>query len=612
MKNARYLNSGALRLSENKDRALSDRMIEGFIDRKRTQDRWAEELVVLRRMHALSTRLLEPGGLGSLLREILETAVAIGDAAGGTFRLIEGDALRLVAHRGHGPSLLGFFASAENQASACVEAMNRRARVIVEDVECSPLFAGTPSLDVLRQAGVRSVQSTPLLSRSGMLLGIVTTHWGVPHVPDEDDLWRLDLLARQAADLIERLAAEQALRQSEENARRRAEELATLMDLVPNAVWISNDPLCGTIIGNRAAKGFYEARAGENLSAGAIGGEQDFTRRFFQDGRELRPEELPMQRAAATGADLNDCELDVLLPSSRTITILGNASPLFDARGAVRGSISAFLDITERKQIEDDLRRSRDELELRVRERTAELVKANEELQKVHGDLTEAHEELRNMSSQLLRSLENERSFLAKEVHDSVGQILAAVKYRVEEALLRARKGKSRTLAGSLEDLVPMLQQSIEEIRKFHMALRPHILDDFGLLASIKWFCREYAKTFPRIRVEPGIHATEEDVPQPLRMVIFRILQEAMTNAGKHSKAGLVRLRLARTGSCLELVIQDEGEGFDTATAQILGPFGRGLGLSSMRERAELSGGAFSVKSEAGKGTTICASWALG
>ena len=95
---------------------------------------------------------------------------------------------------------------------------------MVSDVETSPLFAGTPSLEILREAGVRAVQSTPMMSRNGALLGILTTQWGIPYTPDEHDLWRIDLLARQAADLIELSQAEEALRASRDELELRVQE----------------------------------------------------------------------------------------------------------------------------------------------------------------------------------------------------------------------------------------------------------------------------------------------------------------------------------------------------------------------------------------------------
>ena len=109
-------------------------------------------------------------------------------------------------------------------ASVCGEATRRGERVVVSDVETSSLFIGTPSLAVLREAGVRAVQSTPMMSRNGALLGILTTQWGVPYTPDEHDLWRIDLLVRQAADLIEHSQAEEELRKSRDELELRVRE----------------------------------------------------------------------------------------------------------------------------------------------------------------------------------------------------------------------------------------------------------------------------------------------------------------------------------------------------------------------------------------------------
>ena len=142
----------------------------------------------------------------------MDAAVEIMGAERGTLQLIEGDSRRIAAQHGHQQSYLEFFASPENLALACGEAMLRGERVIVPDVEQSPLFAGTPSLPVLREAGVQAIQSTPLVSRTGAVLGNLTTHWSRPHTPRGEDLWRLDLLARQAADLIEDAKSQGQLR----------------------------------------------------------------------------------------------------------------------------------------------------------------------------------------------------------------------------------------------------------------------------------------------------------------------------------------------------------------------------------------------------------------
>jgi PAS domain S-box-containing protein len=185
--------------------------------------RLTADLDALTRMHELSRRLLEPGGLEPLLREVMDAAVAIMHAERGTLQLLEGNSLRIVASHGHQRPFLEFFASAETRASACGEAMTCGKRLIVPDVETSSLFVGTASLAVLRDAGVRAVQSTPMVSRTGALLGILTTQWATPHNPDEHDLRRIDLLVRQAADLIESKQATEALQESEQRLRQIAQ-----------------------------------------------------------------------------------------------------------------------------------------------------------------------------------------------------------------------------------------------------------------------------------------------------------------------------------------------------------------------------------------------------
>ncbi|MGH7943102.1 MAG: GAF domain-containing protein [Limisphaerales bacterium] len=179
------------------------------------QTQLSQERDTLRRMHALSTRALEAGeDCQSLWQEIMDTAVAIPQADKGTLQLLQDGTLRIVAHHGHDKTFLDFFRAAETAPSACGEAMRRAERVIIEDIEGAAIFAGTASLDVLRAAGVRAVQSTPLRARGGELMGVLTTQWSRPHVPDQQDLLLVDLLARQAADLIEHQQAEIAMRES--------------------------------------------------------------------------------------------------------------------------------------------------------------------------------------------------------------------------------------------------------------------------------------------------------------------------------------------------------------------------------------------------------------
>jgi signal transduction histidine kinase len=143
------------------------------------------------------------------------------------------------------------------------------------------------------------------------------------------------------------------------------------------------------------------------------------------------------------------------------------------------------------------------------------------------------------------------------------------------------------------------------------MDLRPSILDDLGIKAALSWFCRRFQTIYSSICIETEIGFEENEVPDSLRTVIFRISQEALNNIAKHSKADRVNLFLRKTNAAIELGIEDNGQGFEVEEVLATESYKSGLGLSSMRERAELSGGSSCIESIKGKGTTIRASWPI-
>jgi signal transduction histidine kinase len=139
--------------------------------------------------------------------------------------------------------------------------------------------------------------------------------------------------------------------------------------------------------------------------------------------------------------------------------------------------------------------------------------------------------------------------------------------------------------------------------------LRPSVLDDLGLLPAISWLCSDFEAINTGIRIERMVDIEEADIPETLKIVIFRILQEALNNIAKHSHADLIRIALEKNWSGIVLKVEDNGLGFDIKALSGVDTKMSGLGLRSMKERASLSGGSFTLESRVGSGTMVRAAW---
>ena len=247
-----------------------------------------------------------------------------------------------------------------------------------------------------------------------------------------------------------------------------------------------------------------------------------------------------------------------------------------------------------------DLRSTVHALEIEVQERMA----AEAALQKTN-------EKLKAFSRHALRALEADRRSVAKELHDRIGASLAAIKFELEIISEKLRREKRVVPCKDLDNVVHFLSATIKESKKIATYLRPMMLDDFGLIATIGWFCRQFRQSYPSLRVETRLRINEKKIGSLLKTVCFRIIQEAMNNAAMHSQARRIEVNLWRYKNRLRLKVRDDGQGFDPARALSgVDPL-RGNGLTGMRERIEFSGGHFNLLSRPGKGTTIQAEFNL-
>src|SRR5574340_736645 len=223
--------------------------------------------------------------------------------------------------------------------------------------------------------------------------------------------------------------------------------------------------------------------------------------------------------------------------------------------------------------------------------------------------LRDSHAELRRLSGLLATIQEDERRRIALDLHDGLGQSLSLIKLSIERAGQLLAVGSVSEVGESLQQLIPRIKEALVEVRRVSTKLRPSILDDLGILPTLAWFFREFEAACGHITVEKVFAVAEHEVPVPLQIILYRIIQEATNNIVKHACADRMRISLERTDEVLQLLIEDNGCGFDPGRLPRGDGEGGGLGLLSMKERASFSGGSYRMTSAPGQGTRIEVSW---
>jgi PAS domain S-box-containing protein len=300
------------------------------------------------RLQEISTLLIQEGNLDALYERVLNAAIELMSADIGSMQKYDPkqDVLELLTTRGFDPESAAFWARV-NRASAtsCGMALSEGRRVIVPDVECSDVIAGSADLNVLRRGGIRAMHSTPLVSRSGRLLGMISTHWDKPHHPAEHELRLLDVLARQAADLIERQESEQHLRW-----------FASIIESSEDAI-VSKDRAGIITTWNKGAERLFGYTSKELVG-------KPITVLFPPDRYD---EERKILERINRGERIEHYETVRRRRDGSSVDVSLTISPVKNAEGTIVGASKIARDITERKLAEAREKMLMAELDHRVK-----------------------------------------------------------------------------------------------------------------------------------------------------------------------------------------------------------------------------------------------------
>jgi PAS domain S-box-containing protein len=272
-----------------------------------------------------------------------------------------------------------------------------------------------------------------------------------------------------------------------------------------------------------------------------------------------------------------------------------SVSPIMDAAGRPQSAVAVEVDITARKQAEEALQQLNLQLESMVETRTAELQAAIQAL-------LESRRGLQILSQRLVEVQEEERRAIARELHDRVGQTLAALNINLMIMSDQLLEDSKQRIGSRMDDSMRLVADAIALVRDVMTDLRPAVLDDYGLEAALQSYIAQYQS---RYEMRVLIDGPDQPIPRlgpSMEMTLLRIAQEALTNVARHAHSDQVKVSLQMVDDAIHLSIQDNGIGME-ASQPINHPSSHGLKI--MRERAEAIGGTLIIESEPGKGTKV-------
>ncbi len=472
---------------------------------RQTEQRLTREVDGAKTLQSISTRLIAESTPESLYDQILGAAMELmaSDAASVQMLAADHTSLKLLAWTNFHPDSAVFWQRVEVGAgSTCSKALSDNERVVVADIEACEYMAGTQDQQEYRRSGIRAVQSTPLRSRTGRPLGMLSTHWRTPQIPTEDEFRFFDVLARQAADLIERTLAQEALRENEERFR-------LIANTAPVMIWMSGTDNEITYLNQTWLD--YAGRpsdaAVEKVRATVLHpDEAERCREVYETAFEQRePFQLEHRLRRHDG-------------EYRWVVTAG--VPRYNADGSFVGYIGTSVDITERKLAEAAL---------------------------VSQKLIEAHEE--------------EKARIARELHDDISQRITLLGMHLG-ILKQSLPASATDLEQEIGEMYRQIGDLAADIRALSHGLHSPKLEFIGLKAAVAGFCEELSDRHD-VTIDVHFENTPEALPPEIALCLYRVLQEALQNVLKHSVSRRAQVSLSGQIDTISLTVKDSGPGFD-------------------------------------------------
>ena len=396
--------------------------------------------------------------------------------------------------------------------------------------------------------------------------------------PVKDDAGRIVGASKVARDITERQEIERALT-----------ERARLLDLSSDAILV-RDGADRVTYWNRSACDLYGYSREEAMGRVT----HELFRTEFVEPLEHISEQL--RRDGRWTGELIHRRKDgtkVVVASRWTLDM--------DGRGNRNCVLETNNDITQQKQNDKALRESEERLRTLSNSLEIQVSQRTEELEYRNAEVLQQSEQLRELSNRLLKMQDDERRHIARELHDSAGQLIASLSMNLAGINRHAKQNPS--LAEALEDTQNLVLQLNKEIRTTSYLLHPPLLDETGLSQAINWYIQGLMER-SGLEIELDIPDDFGRLPQDLELAVFRIVQEALTNIHRHSGSKTATIRLSRGGESVLLEIQDHGQGISAEKLAAIKAQRTGVGIAGMRERVRQCHGELDVQSNS-RGATI-------